>query len=372
MRRGCTRVSSAPHVHYRSYPRTHSRRRSADPHARQAVAGHRHAGHRHCPACSGTAGSRTGAAGARGRGRRGAGLRPVWPHHLHRPRSLAPRRAAAQSRRRPRQCGLALRAGGRRTDTTASRRMCSSPRAGWPTAIATRSAAPRCSAWCCCRLKDHAGAREVLERAISRHGENAYLLANLARVYAALGDEERADALIWRALELDPNEATSLNWLIANLSGKQGQQAAIEAYARAAVFPGSWRPQLWLARDALARGDLAEATRLYEEALGRVQPAPADLLMQLSGDLGNRGHTDLLVTPDAAAFRPGDARSHGGQQPAACLRRTRQVRRRAQAARTALCAAAARLARAAQCPGSRSSMTRRSVMEKSRHPSTSC
>ena len=75
----------------------------------------------------------------------------------------------------------------------------------------------------------------MLERAISRHGENAYLLANLARVYAALGDQERADALIWRALELDPNEATSLNWLIANLSTKGGQEAALAAYARAAT-----------------------------------------------------------------------------------------------------------------------------------------
>ncbi len=145
------------------------------------------------------------------------------------------------------------------------------------------------------QTRDYDGAREVLERAISRHGENAYLLANLARVYAALGDQERADALIWRALELDPNEATSLNWLIANLSASDGQEATLAACARAATFAGSWRPQLWLARDALARGDLATATQLYEEALGRVNPAPADLLMQLSGDLGNRGHTELLV-----------------------------------------------------------------------------
>lgn len=158
------------------------------------------------------------------------------------------------------------------------------------------------------QLKDYAAAREVLERAISRHGESAYLLANLARVYAALGDDARADALIWQALELDPNEPTSLNWLIANVTAKGGQEAALAAYVRAATIAGSWRPQLWLARDALARGDLAAATQLYEEALGRVQPAPADLLMQLSGDLGNRGHTELLVRLTQPRF---DLATHG-------------------------------------------------------------
>jgi len=141
------------------------------------------------------------------------------------------------------------------------------------------------------QIRDHNAARDVLERAIARHGENSYLLANLARAFAGLGDEQRAEALIWRALELDPNEATTLNWLIARLLAKGGQQAVLAAYARAATFPGSWRPQLWLAREALARGDLLGAKALYEEALGRAQPVPADLLMQLSGDLGNRGHT---------------------------------------------------------------------------------
>ena len=145
------------------------------------------------------------------------------------------------------------------------------------------------------QLKDHEGARAFLERAIARHGENAYLLANLARAYAAGGDDERAQELIWRALQIEPNEEGTLNWMIGAANTRGGQDAVLIAYARAAALPGSWRAQLWLARDALERGDLTEATRLYEEALGRAKPVPASLLMQLSGDLGNRGHTDLLV-----------------------------------------------------------------------------
>jgi len=158
------------------------------------------------------------------------------------------------------------------------------------------------------QLKDFAAAREVLERAIAKHGENPYLLANLARAFAALGDDERAQAMIWRALELDPNEPTSLNWLIAAIRERGDAQAVLAAYARAAALPGSWRAQLWLARDALERGDLATAMRFYEEALGRAHPAPADLLMQLSGDLGNRGHTELLVRLTQPRF---DLAAHG-------------------------------------------------------------
>jgi tetratricopeptide (TPR) repeat protein len=158
------------------------------------------------------------------------------------------------------------------------------------------------------QLQDFAGAREVLERAIARHGENANLLANLARAYAAAGDDERARALIWQALHLDPNDESSLNWMIANANARGGRDAMLAAYVRAAELPRSWRAQLWLARYALESGDLAEATRLYEQALARVRPAPADLLMQLSGDLGNRGHTELLLRLTQPHF---DLATHG-------------------------------------------------------------
>ena len=158
------------------------------------------------------------------------------------------------------------------------------------------------------QLKDYAAAREVLQDALGRHGRDTYLLANLARTYAALGDEDRALQVIWEALELEPNEESTLSWLIAMTQSKRGQQAVRDAYLRAAGLPGSWRAQLYLARFALERGDLADATRLYEEALSRAVPPPPDLLMQLSGDLGNRGHTELLIRLTQPHF---DIAQHG-------------------------------------------------------------
>jgi tetratricopeptide (TPR) repeat protein len=158
------------------------------------------------------------------------------------------------------------------------------------------------------KLEDFAGARDVLERALTRHGENAYLLTNLARACAASGDEDRARALVWQALHLDPNEDGALNWMISNANARGGTDAMLAAYLRAASLPGSWRAQLWLARYALERGDLAEATRLYEQALACARPVPADLLMQLSGDLGNRGHTEALLRLTQPHF---DLEAHG-------------------------------------------------------------
>lgn len=158
------------------------------------------------------------------------------------------------------------------------------------------------------QLKDFAGARDVLEGALTRHGQDAYLLANLARAYAALGDEERAQKLIWLALSLDPNEESSLNWLVTLVNARGGAAAVQDAYARAAALPGSWRAQLWMARLALESGDLAAATRFYEEVLARAGPVPPDLLMQMSGDLGNHGHTALLVQLTQPRF---DVLQHG-------------------------------------------------------------
>jgi len=157
------------------------------------------------------------------------------------------------------------------------------------------------------QLKDPGAARAVLERAITRHGDSAHLLANLARALASMGDDAGAEQMIWRALALDPNDPASLGWLIATAAGGD-RAAALAAYTRAAALAGSWRAQLWLARDALERGDLAGATRLYEESLARARPVPADLLMQMSGDLGNHGHAELLVRLAQPRF---DLATHG-------------------------------------------------------------
>ena len=143
--------------------------------------------------------------------------------------------------------------------------------------------------------------------------QDASVLMNRAKLYAMRGDAERADATLWRSIELEPNFDNSLGWYAstaaergaaaANGDQRAGEQAATEALRKVAAMPASWRAQLWLARAELAAGNLAGARTLYREALGRVaRPVPPDFLMQMSGDLGGGGHLGELIELTAPEY----------------------------------------------------------------------
>src|SRR6185369_8004214 len=85
----------------------------------------------------------------------------------------------------------------------------------------------------------------------------------------------------------------------------------LEALRRLAELPGSWRAQLWLAREALKSRQLDEALTLYRETLSSAaKPVPGDLLQQMSGDLGNAGHLPELLQLTESHF---DCGKHGLQ-----------------------------------------------------------
>ncbi len=137
------------------------------------------------------------------------------------------------------------------------------------------------------RLDD---AQRLYEGFLAGHGEDGVVLTNLAKVHALKGDGQRAETILWHALEVDPNQDNGLAWHLAMKRERGGEPAVLEALRHIAVLPGSWRAQVWLAEDALQRGDLASAMALYGAALVAAgRPVPADLLMEMSGDLGKAG-----------------------------------------------------------------------------------
>jgi tetratricopeptide (TPR) repeat protein len=139
-------------------------------------------------------------------------------------------------------------------------------------------------------------AEKVLRSFTSQHGENGSILTNLAKVYARRKDDAKAEELLWRALEVDPNMDNGLLWYAVIHRERGGEEAELAAFRRVAALPKSWRAQLWLARAALKRRDLPEALQLYQQSLAAAPlPTPSDLLMQISGDLGNAGHLPELV-----------------------------------------------------------------------------
>lgn len=158
------------------------------------------------------------------------------------------------------------------------------------------------------RLDD---AKQVLEEFIAKHGEDGIVLTNLAKVYSRKGNNAQSEIILWHALELDPNQDNGLLWYVMMEKERLGEGADIEAYRRIAKLPRSWRARLWLARDALQRSDVATAQRLYEEALTLVgHPKPPDLLMQMTGDLGNAGLIAEIIQLASPHF---DANIHGIQ-----------------------------------------------------------
>ena len=152
------------------------------------------------------------------------------------------------------------------------------------------------------RLDD---AQRVYENFIKEHGEEGYLLTNLAKVHSRRGDNARAEETLWHALELDPNQENGMAWYVAIQNDRGGKPSALDAYKRIAKMSKSWRAQLWIARDALERKDVAAALEWHKEALSRVPPPiPAEMLMQISGDLGNNGYLAEIISLVGPLFDP--------------------------------------------------------------------
>ncbi|MEH6304210.1 tetratricopeptide repeat protein [Olivibacter sp. CPCC 100613] len=156
-----------------------------------------------------------------------------------------------------------------------------------------------------------AKAEEILQQYIKQYGATGIVLTNLAKAYDAQGKEELTESTLWQALAQDPNQDNGLGWYIARYRDRGGDAAALEAYRRVAQFPNSWRALLWVAQSMLQDQDVTAAKTVYEQAIERAgTPVPSDLLMQMSGDLGNTGYLKEIRTWVAPHF---DATYHGLQ-----------------------------------------------------------
>ena len=139
----------------------------------------------------------------------------------------------------------------------------------------------------------------------AKHGEDGSVLVNLAKVYAEKGNLELATSTLWRAVEVEPNHDNGLGWYASMAQERGGEAAAREVLEKVAAMPNSWRAQLWLARGELNAQNLGRAKDLYHEAIARApKPLPPDFMMQVSGDLGAKGHLIELIELTAPHFVP--------------------------------------------------------------------
>lgn len=154
-------------------------------------------------------------------------------------------------------------------------------------------------------------AERILQEYIANHGPTGAILTNMARVAAERDDDVRALELLLAALQVDPNHDGALMWWGAVHLEISGEEGFCRAMQQAADIPGSWRPQLWVARCKIESGDLDGALVLYRKILER-DPVPRDALFQMSGDLGSNGRPDLVVEMVAPLYMPEPANARTG------------------------------------------------------------
>jgi tetratricopeptide (TPR) repeat protein len=145
-------------------------------------------------------------------------------------------------------------------------------------------------------------AEEIIERSIDKHGPSGSALTNLAKLYERRGDKNKSTTTLRRALDLDPNQDSLLWWAVL-AKEERGDAGFVAALEEIAQVPRAWRPQLWIAREKLKQGDRPAALALYEKALVSAADR-GDVLMMVTGDLGNAGAVEDVIRLAAPHYAP--------------------------------------------------------------------
>lgn len=146
-------------------------------------------------------------------------------------------------------------------------------------------------------------AERVLRNAIAKVGETGTLLTNLAKIQEGRGETREADATLWKAITLDPNQDNGLGWWLARERERGGDAGYEAALQKAMALPGSWRALLHRGRQRIADGDIAAGLAAFRTVLERAGN-DSEVLGTLSGDLGNAGYIAELVELTAPRYDP--------------------------------------------------------------------
>lgn len=157
------------------------------------------------------------------------------------------------------------------------------------------------------RTENYVRAQAILEQGIEALGESEVLLTNLAKAYDYQGLHARAEEILWRALEHNPNFDSAVVWYASIHKNRGGNDAYIEALEQIAALPGSWLSHVWLAREHLKAGEHTHALTCYQD-LVRNEDLSGEALMMMSGDLGGAGKIEKIPQLLAPIYDP---RVHG-------------------------------------------------------------
>jgi tetratricopeptide (TPR) repeat protein len=134
-------------------------------------------------------------------------------------------------------------------------------------------------------------AEQTLEKGISVSDYKAVMTTNLAKVYVAQGEEQKAMQTLWSAIQLDPNQDNGLDWFTVLEFEKGGEPARLASYKKVAALPNSWRAKLYIARHHLEQKQFDTAKEIYKDILSIASNEP-DAIWVITGDLGLNNRVD--------------------------------------------------------------------------------
>ncbi len=154
---------------------------------------------------------------------------------------------------------------------------------------------------------DHVAARAALERAVAASPESAFLHRDLARVAAAMGDDDEALARAARALELDENDAEA--WALqGRIKARRGDvSGGLDDLRRAARL----NPDLPDVADTIASLEAELAEALLPAEFKAIPTQPTLMRGDLAALLAH--HLPALLTPRRPTVLITDARRHWAQ-----------------------------------------------------------
>lgn len=156
---------------------------------------------------------------------------------------------------------------------------------------------------CYLKLNMIEDAKLLFENYINEYGDSAIILVNLAKVFAELNSNSKAEELLYKALTIDPNVENGLDWWGAIHFEKGGDNAFIESMRQIAEIKGSWRPQLWLFKNELKNNSKDKAIGYIPSILETSSNNP-DALYIISGELGQSGNYNEIYKYIVPIYRP--------------------------------------------------------------------
>ncbi len=118
-------------------------------------------------------------------------------------------------------------------------------------------------------------------------------LVGLAMIADRQGDRSSATALLWGALQKDGNHPDALHGWLQWEHQRLGDDGYAKALEEACALPGSWRPQLWRARQLLLKGQQEAAMSDYRHVADKAG-TESDALFMMANDLGRAGLLDAV------------------------------------------------------------------------------